>query len=173
MSNSSSVSPSTSADIAKGAVVSGVINAIINGAIQWFILSGHAPLPLTVDGISNDEHTVFGAAVPLAVSLAMILTAVAYLTVNPPRPRFFPGFLWMTFRNGIFTLGLVITFAVFWQRFMGSILVPLSVAVLILGVLAGLVSALVNYMTIKAAIDQQRVSMLAEAPGAGAASGTG
>jgi hypothetical protein len=135
----------------KGAVLSGVINAVINGAIQWYLLKGHAPLPLTVDGITNDEHTVFGAAVPLAVSLAMILTAVAYQTVKFARPRFFPTFLWMTVKHGFFVLGLVITFAVFWQRIFGTIEVSLAMAVVILGVIAGLVSGVVNYMTISAA----------------------
>lgn len=135
--------------IAKGALVSGVINAVINGAIQWYLLSGDAPLPLTVDGISSDEHTVFGAAVPLAVSLAMILTAVAYTTIKPPKPRFYPAFLWMTIKHGFFALGVVITFAVLWQRVLGSILVPLAVAVVILAVLAGIVAAAVNYMTIR------------------------
>jgi hypothetical protein len=129
--------------------LSGVINAIISGAVQWYLLSGHAPLPLTVDGISSDEHTVFGAAVPLAVSLAMILTAVAYTTLKPPKPRFYPGFPWMTIKHGFFTPGVIITFAVLWQRVLGSILVPLAAAVVILGLLAGIVAAVVNYMTIQ------------------------
>lgn len=137
--------------IVKGAVFSGIINAVINGGIQWYLLAGHAPLPLTVDGITNDEHTVFGAAVPLAVSLAMILTAVAFMTVKSPRPPFYPGFLWMTVKHGFFALGVVITFAVIWQRIFGSILVSLPAAVLILGLVAGLVAAMVNYMTIRAA----------------------
>jgi hypothetical protein len=137
--------------ILKGSVLTGVINAAINGGIQWYLLKGHAPLPLTVDGITNDEHTVFGAAVPLAVSLAMILTAVAYLTVKFPKPPFLPGFLWMTVKHGFFALGLVVTFAVFWQRMFGSIEVSLATAVLTLGVVAGLVSGVVNYMTISAA----------------------
>jgi hypothetical protein len=137
--------------IAKGAVLSGVINAVINGAIQWYLLAGHAPLPLTVDGITNDEHTVFGAAVPLAVSLAMILTAVAYKTVKPPKPPFYPVFLWMTIKHGFFALGVIITFAVLWQRMLGSIVVPLAAAVVILGLVAGVVAAMVNYMTIRAA----------------------
>lgn len=138
--------------IAKGAAVSGIINAVINGAIQWFLLAGHGPLPLTVDGITQDEHTVFGTAVPLAVSLAMILTAVAYMTVKSPKPPFFPSFLWMTVKHGFFALGVVVTFAVLWQRVFGSIQVPLSAAVVILGLVAGLVSAAVNYMTIRAAV---------------------
>jgi hypothetical protein len=141
-------------DIAKGAAISGVINAVINGAIQWFLLAGHGPLPLTVDGITNDEHTVFGAAVPLAVSLAMILTAVAYTTVKKPRPPFYPTFLWLVIKHGFFALGVIVTFAVLWQRIFGSITVPLAAAVLILGLVAGVVSALVNYMTIRASLEQ-------------------
>lgn len=136
------------ATVVKGAIVSGVINAVINGAIQWWLLAKHAPLPLTVDGITNEDHTVFGAAVPLAVSLAMILTAVAYTTIKGPRPRFFPLFVGLVFKHGFFALGIIITFAVLWQRIFGSILVPLSAAVLILGLVAGIVSALVNYLTI-------------------------
>lgn len=96
MSNPQSASAPHESKIAVGAAITGVINGLINGAIQWYLLAGHDPLPLTVDCIANDEHTVFGAAVPLAVSLAMILTAVAYTTVKPPRPPFYPTFLWMT-----------------------------------------------------------------------------
>jgi len=148
MSTANEQTLSNRSEIAKGAIVSGIINAIINGAIQWYLLSDHAPLPLTVDGITNDEHTVFGAAVPLAVSLAMILTAVAYTTVKPPKPRFYPTFLWLTIKHGFFALGVVVTFAVLWQRVLGSILVPLATAVIILGLVAGMVAAVVNYMTI-------------------------
>lgn len=140
--------------IAKGAALSGVINAVINGAIQWYLLADYASLPLTVDGITTDEHTVFGAAVPLAVSLAMILTAVAYMTVKAPKPPFYPTFLWMTVKHGFFALGVIVTFAVLWQRVFGSILVPLSVAVLMLGLIAGLVAAMVNYMTMRAAAER-------------------
>lgn len=137
--------------ILKGALLSGAINAVINGAIQWVLLSGHGPLALTVDAITNDEHTVFGSAVPLAVSLAMILTAVAYSTVKGTKPPFYPTFLWMTVKHGFFALGVLITFAVLWQRLLGTIIVPLPVGVVILGLVAGGVSVTVNYMTIRAA----------------------
>ena len=85
------------------------------------------------------------------VSFIGILTAVAYQTVKFAKPPFFPTFLWMTVKHGFFVLGLVITFAVFWQRIFGSIDVSLAMAVAILGVVAGLVSGVVNYMTISAA----------------------
>jgi hypothetical protein len=55
----------------------------------------------------------------------------------------------MTIKHGFFTLGVIITFAVLWQRVLGSILVPLAAAVVILGLLAGIVAAVVNYMTIQ------------------------
>jgi hypothetical protein len=151
-------------EIIKGAAISGVINAVINGGIQWMLLKGHSPIPLTVDGITNDEHTVFGAAVPLAVSLAMILTAVAYSTVKKPRPPFYPTFLWMTVKHGFFALGMIVTFAVFWQRMMGSIDVSLTAAVIILGVVAGVVSAVVNFMTITAAVDRAKLAAIEAQP---------
>jgi hypothetical protein len=138
--------------ILKGALLSGGINAVINGAIQWYLLSGQGPLPLTVDGITNDDTTVFGAAVPLAVSLAMILTAVAYSTVKPPKPNFYPTFLWMVVKHGFFALGVLVTFAVLLQRLLGTITVPLSVAMIILGLIAGVAATIVNYMTVRAAV---------------------
>ncbi len=69
--------------------------------------------------------------------------------VKPWKLRFCPAFLWMTFKHGFLTLGVVITFAVLWQRVFGSILVPLATAVVILGLLAGIVAAAMNYMTIQ------------------------
>jgi hypothetical protein len=136
--------------IAKWALMSGIINTVINGAIQWYLLAGHAPLPMTVDSVTNQEHSVLGSAVPLAVSLAMTLTAVSYWTVKTAKPPFYPKFLWMTLKYGFFALGVIVTFAVLWQRLFGSMLVSLPVGVLILGLVAGLVAAVVNYMTIKA-----------------------
>lgn len=137
--------------VLKGAVLSGVINAVINGGIQWYLLAEHERLPLTVDAITNSEHTILGAAVPLAVSLAMILTAVAYTTVKGSKPPFYPTFLWMTVKHGFFALGIIVTLAVLWQRIAGSVVVSLPVGVLILALVAGLVSGVVNYMTIRAA----------------------
>lgn len=138
----------TRAEILKGAVISGVINAVINGAIQFFLLRGAGPLPLTVDSIGTETHTVLGSSVPLAVSLAMILTAVAHTTVKVPKKPFVPTTLWLVIKHGLFAFGTVVALAVVWQRVMGSVEVGLGTAVLLLGVIAGLVAAIVNYMTI-------------------------
>ncbi|MCE8556443.1 hypothetical protein KBY29_19195 [Ruegeria pomeroyi] len=154
-------SPMTQPEILKGALLSGVINAVINGGIQAWLLSGSGPLPLTVDAITNEAHTVFGAAVPLGVSLAMILTVVAYTTVKGPKPPFYPTFLWMTVKNGFFVLGVIVTFAVLWQRIVGSVTVPFWLGIVLLGLIAGVISAVVNYMTIRACAPKA----LQEAPG--------
>ena len=138
--------------ILSGAVISGVINGLINGAIQWYLLRGHASIPLSVDRITNDEQTVLGMAVPLAVSLAMILTIVAYLAVKALKRRFFPAVLWLTIKHGVFAFGLIVAGAVVWQKQMGTVPVSLSTAVIVLGVIAGVVGGMVNYMTIRASL---------------------
>lgn len=138
----------SNATILRGAVIGGVINGLINGAIQWYLLRDHALIPLTVDAITNDQDTVLGAAVPLAVSLAMILTVIAYLTLKAPKRRFWPGVLWLTIKHGVFAFGAIVSVAVAWQRVVGTVAVPLTAAVITLGVLAGLVAGVVNYMTL-------------------------
>lgn len=143
----SNLSSSHKSEVFHGAVVNGVINALVNGAIQWYLLRGQAPIPLTVDGITNDENTVLGVAVPAAVTLAMILTVISYLTLKTPKRRFLPDTLWLTVKHGIFAFGLIVSGAVVWQRLMGSVPVSLATAVIVLGVVAGIVAGMVNYMT--------------------------
>lgn len=147
--------PMTQSDILKGALLSGVINAVINGAIQFFLLREDMPMPLTVDSIGTETHTVLGASVPLALSLAMILTAVAHWTTKGSKKPFFPTTLWLVIKHGIFTFGVVVAAAVMWQRIMGTVEVGLVSAVLILGIMAGVVSAIVNYMTISEIVENR------------------
>ncbi|HBG96603.1 MAG TPA: hypothetical protein DDY14_15065 [Chromatiaceae bacterium] len=146
----------TQAQILKGAAISGAINAVINGAIQFFLLRGSGPMPLTVDSIGTETHTVLGSSVPLAVSLAMILTAVAHMTVKVPRKPFVPTTLWLVIKHGLFAFGTVVALAVVWQRVMGTVEVGLGTAVLLLWVVAGLVAAIVNYMTISAIVEKPK-----------------
>lgn len=138
--------------VLRGAVVTGISNAVINGAIQWYLLKGRGPIPLSVDGITNDQQTVLGTAVPLAISIAMILTVVAFMTLKVPNRRFFPAGLWLTVKHGMFAFGLVVSGAVVWQRLMGSISVSTGMAVLILGVVAGVIGGVINFMTIHASL---------------------
>ena len=140
-------------EILKGALVSGAINAVINGAIQAWLLWGKGPIPFSVDAISSGTHTVLGAAVPLAVSLAMILTAVAHWTLKAPKKPFIPTTLWLVIKHGLFAFGAVVAGAVVWQRMAGSVEVSVAVAVVLLGLVSGVVAALVNYMTISEIVE--------------------
>lgn len=143
-------------DILKGAIISGVINAVINGAIQAFLLRGSDPLPLSVESIGTETHTVLGSSVPLAVSLAMILTAVAHWTTKGEKKPFFPTTLWLVIKHGLFAFGAVVAGAVVWQRMAGTVEVGIGTAVLILGIVAGVVAAIVNYMTISAIVVREK-----------------
>jgi hypothetical protein len=133
----------------KDSIVGGVANLVINGGIQFFMLRGETPLPLSVDSITNEEHTVLGAAVPLAISLAVILTVITYFTLKEAKPPFFPKVFWMVLQHGFFTFGVITALAVLWQRYVGTVEVGLWPAVLITGLIAGVVSAVINYLTIE------------------------
>lgn len=138
----------TNADLVKGALMSGLINAIINGLINWFQVKGKTELFLTVDAISNTEHTVMGGAVMLATSLAAILTLIGYFTFKvKDKPPFYPKALFLTLRNAFFAFGVMVTVSIIIQRAAGSIVLSPLTAVIIVGLIAGIVAACVDYMT--------------------------
>ena len=116
-------------------------------------MRGSGPVPLSVDSIGTETHTVLGSSVPLAVSFAMILTAVGHWTLKAPKKPFVPTTLWLVIKHGLFAFGAVVAAAVVWQRIVGTVEVGLGTAVLLLGLVAGLVAAIVNYMTISAIIE--------------------
>ncbi len=78
----------------------------------------------------------------------MILTAIAHWTLKGPKKPFIPTTLWLVVKHGLFAFGAVVAGAVLWQRMAGTVEVGLLTAVVLLGAVAGLVSAVVNYMTI-------------------------
>lgn len=145
-----------SENIVKASVITGVINAAINGGIQYFLLKNKAPIKISVDSITNNEHTVLGASVVLALILALILTLVGYFTMKKPRVPFFPTAVLLTLKHGFFTFGVVVTLSVMWQRYMGTVEVSLLTAVVLIGVIAGLASGIVKYMTYKACIIREK-----------------
>jgi hypothetical protein len=141
-------STTTNADLLKGALMSGLINAVINGLINWFQVRGKTELYLTVDAITNTEHTVLGGAVMLATSLAAILTLISYFTFKSEyKPPFYPKALLLTLRNAFFAFGVMVTVSIIIQRTAGSVLVSPLTAVIIVGIIAGVVAAAVDYMT--------------------------
>lgn len=139
----------TNSRLVKGAVLTGVINAAINGGIQYFFLKGHDAIPISVDSITNTTETVLGTSVVLAITLAMILTLVAYFGIKGKKAPFYPTAFWLTIKHGFFTFGVVTSLAVLWQKYMGTVEVSLVSALIIIGVIAGIVSGIVNYLTLK------------------------
>lgn len=139
-------------NLLKGAITTGVINGIINGGIQYFFLKDKDPILISVDSITNNQETVLGASVVLSITLAMILTVVAYFSIKDNKVRFFPTAFWLTIKHGFFTFGVITSLAVLWQRYFGTVEVSLFTALITIGLIAGAVSGIVNYLTIKACI---------------------
>ena len=136
----------------KGAALTGVINAVINGGIQYFFLKGHSSIPISVDSITNTTKTVLGTAVMLAITLSMILTLVAYFGIKGKKAAFFPTTFLLTLKHGFVTFGILTSLAVVWQKYVGTVEVSLVSALIIIGVIAGLVSGFVNYFTLKESV---------------------
>lgn len=141
----------------KGAVLTGIINAIINGGIQYFFLKGKTSIPISVDSITNNTQTVLGTAVMLAITLSMILTLVAYFGIKEKKAPFFPTTLLLALKHGFVTFGILTSLSVLWQKNMGSIDVSLPVALLLIGAIAGIVSGFVNYFTLKESINAEKL----------------
>lgn len=95
-------------------------------------MRGKTEIYLTVDAISNKEHTVLGGAVVLATSLAAILTLIGYFTFKSEhKPPFYPEALLLTLRNAFFAFGVMVTLSIIVQRTEGSVLVSPFTAVII------------------------------------------
>jgi hypothetical protein len=135
-------------ELKKGAIVGGAINGVINGIINWFTVKDQSTLILTDNMISSTEHTVFAGAVPLAVSLAFILTSIAYFTTKAPnKPAYFPRVFLMALKHSFFAFGIVVAVAIMIQRYGGSISVTPFHSAIISGTIAALVGGIVNYLT--------------------------
>lgn len=136
-------------DVIKGAVLTAVINAVINGVINWFTVRNAGEILLAQDLISANTETIFAGIVPLATSLAFVLTTVSYFTTKVSgKPPYFPRvFLWAV-RNSVFAFGLIVAIAIMVQRFATDVTTTPLMSAVLAGVTAGIVGGLVNYMTI-------------------------
>ena len=147
--------------IQKEAIVSGVINAVINGVIAWFMFKGNPTVPLTVDTISAHEKTVFSSGVMTAFLLSLILGVIAFFTFGKKaknlqlapaelldRPFFFFGLRTVLFYS-LFAFGTAALVALFWQKFLGSILVTPLIAAIFLGLIAGIAAWFINAAVMK------------------------
>lgn len=133
-----------------GAIINGAINAVINGIINYSTLDKGEPIYLTQDSISGSMHTVFAGAVPLAVSLAFILSTIAYFTTKKPgKPPYFPKVFLLALKHSVYAFGLVAIAGLLIQRSMGQVEVTPVMAAILAGIIAGIVAAVVDYETKK------------------------
>lgn len=134
--------------ILKGSLIAGTINAIINGVINKISLGDMTEIPLTDELISSRVETVFSGAVPLAVSLAFIITTVAFINFKMPnKPSYFPKVFLLALRNSFFAFGVVVSVAIMVQYFAGTIMVTTLHSAIICGVIAGLIGGAVDFLT--------------------------
>lgn len=132
----------------KGALLTGAINACMNGTINWFSVRNLVEIPLTHDLISTKADTVFSGVVSLATSLAFILTTVSFLTSKAPnKPRYFPRVFFFALRNSFFVFGVVVAIAILVQRIAGTVMMSPLESALLSGVFAGMVGGTVDYLT--------------------------
>jgi hypothetical protein len=92
------------ASLLKGSVVTGVANALINGAIQAYLLQNNDVVPLTEGRWAMSLHSVAGKAVMMAALLAMILTLVGHLQWKGNKRPFWPTFAWLSAKHGLLAL---------------------------------------------------------------------
>jgi hypothetical protein len=138
----------TQPHVVKGAWINFAINAVINGVINWFQLDRSKNYFLTVDSITTTEHTVFSGAVTLAVTLAFILSSIAYFTVkDPSKPPYFPKVFLLALKHSLYAFGLVTLAGMLLQRYAGSIEVSPIAAATVAGLIAGIVAGIVDYET--------------------------
>ncbi len=142
------------------ALIPGALNAVINGAIAYATaFSGATSVPLTLDLVSSKQHTVWGQGVVLAFALGIILSLITAFSFRKRiaqagpaladrlnRPMF-PTVLGIALGNGMALFGWFVAIAVLWQRFLGSIEVGPIAAAALVGLLAGIVTVVVETRT--------------------------
>ncbi|MBB6328980.1 hypothetical protein FHS59_004644 [Algoriphagus iocasae] len=137
-------------ELKKSAFIAGSFNGIINGFINWFSFKDMDQVLVSDNLISSTEPTLLAGAVPLAVSLAFILSGIAYLSAKiPNKPKYFPKIFLLSLKHTFMAFGIAVTFGVMWQRWMGSIEISPIIATICMGLTAWIVGSLVNYLTIK------------------------
>lgn len=158
------VSSETHSMIQKQSLISGMISAIINGIVAWFVFQGRTSLPLTVDSVSSGEKTVFSTGVMTAFTLSLIVGTIVFFSFRKiakkqelslpellDRPFFFFGVRIVLF-YALFAFGTTALVGLFLQKFLGIIIVSRLVAAIFIGVIAGMASLFINSAVMKAVL---------------------
>lgn len=141
------------------AVIPAVINFLINVTTAWFAFRERASVPISVDQISAQTHTVWSQGVSMAFTLGLILTVINWkvftaeirrlhpeLLGRVERPLF-PAVAGIALRNTLTVFGSFMVLAVLWQRSIGQVdVLPLLAAVLV-GLLGATITSIVALRT--------------------------
>lgn len=142
-------------------LIPGAINAVINGAIAYHGFRSEPAVPLSLDLISTEQHTVWGQGVSLAFALGIILSIItgklfakhvaktdAALAERVRRPMSF--LVKVALGNAMALFGWFVALAVLWQRWLGTIEVSPLFAAALVGLLAGIITVIVEMRTKRA-----------------------
>ena len=143
--------------IVKGSVIQACTNTVINGTITYFLIRGKDTHLITADSITSGSDTVVGHAVTTAMILAVIFTVLGFNS----HKRLLPRVAWwevagIAIWNALSAFGLLIIAGVLWQRVMPDISVGTVAAAGIGGAIAGTVSGLTNFSTLKRLGERER-----------------
>jgi hypothetical protein len=147
------------------ALIPALINAVINGGIAYWGFRNETAIPMTLDLISSKQHTVWGQGVTLAFALGVILSIItaktfakhaaradAALGARLQRPL--PFLLKVAIGNAFALFGWFVALAVLWQRLLGTIEVSPVLAGVLVGLLAGVITVIVETRTKHALLEQ-------------------
>jgi hypothetical protein len=141
--------------IRKGALYGAVVNALINGGLNAWMLAGKGPHLLSADSIANKQPSVLGSAVTLAACLTFNVSTIQFFLFRRraaaqalaakallDRPYFLFG-LRQALASALFVFAVAISVGVLWQRYVGTLTVSTPVAAAI----AGGIAAVATYYT--------------------------
>lgn len=154
--------PDADRTIRREAATGAAANFLVNAAVQAALLSGKGPQRISVDSIASREATVFGAAVPMAVALAVVGATITFFAFRKKaaaagwaspallaRP-WFPFGLGQALSAAFVVFGAVVAAGVVWQRLFGEVTVGTSAAALLGGLVAAGTSWYVSLRTARA-----------------------
>lgn len=145
-------------------LIGGVINAVINGAISYNGFKAETTVPLSLDLISTQQHSVWGTGVSLAFALGIILSLITAkmfvkhvaksddgLAERLKKPWSF--LIKVAVGNAAALFGWFVALAVLWQRMLGTIQVGPVLAAVLVALLALIITVIVEMRTKQALVD--------------------